>query len=146
MLGVVLWMQFTNSYKKIEKIIIAFVSVIGISFIFELALVDIDWGAAAVGWLTPSIPAGSMPIIMSVLGAVVMPHNLFLHSEIYPKPPVELKRRESDEAAAEIRIWRYAVFYDRGMGDQQRDDPDGGGNLFSDGNAGRRTGTGAGAS
>jgi len=45
-LAAVLWMQFTNSYKKIEKIIIAFVSVIGVSFIFELALVHIDWGAA----------------------------------------------------------------------------------------------------
>ena len=81
-MGAVLWMQFTNSYKKIEKIIIAFVSVIGVSFIFEMGLVHIDWGAAALGWLTPSFPKGSMPIIMSVLGAVVMPHNLFLHSEI----------------------------------------------------------------
>ncbi|MEI6100228.1 MAG: Nramp family divalent metal transporter [Eubacteriales bacterium] len=81
-LAAVLWMQFTNSYKKIEKIIIAFVSVIGISFIFEIALVHIDWGAAVSGWFTPSFPPGSMPIIMSVLGAVVMPHNLFLHSEI----------------------------------------------------------------
>lgn len=81
-LGAVLWMQFTNSYKKIEKIIIAFVSVIGISFIFELTLVHIDWGSAVSGWLTPSFPPGSMPIIMSVLGAVVMPHNLFLHSEV----------------------------------------------------------------
>lgn len=42
----------------------------------------LDWGAAAKGWVTPSVPAGSLPIIMSVLGAVVMPHNLFLHSEV----------------------------------------------------------------
>ena len=33
-------------------------------------------------WVVPSIPQGSMLIIMSVLGAVVMPHNLFLHSEV----------------------------------------------------------------
>ena len=90
-LGAVLWMQFTNSYKKIEKIIIAFVSVIGIAFIFELALVEIDWGAAVTGWLTPTIPEGSMPIIMSVLGAVVMPHNLFLHSEIIQSRQWNLK-------------------------------------------------------
>ena len=45
-------------------------------------LVDIDWPAATVGWLTPAFPKGSMLIIMSVLGAVVMPHNLFLHSEV----------------------------------------------------------------
>jgi manganese transport protein len=81
-LAVVLWMLLTNSYKKLEKLIIGFVSLIGLSFIFELSLVHINWGEAASGWVTPSFPKGSMPIIMSVLGAVVMPHNLFLHSEI----------------------------------------------------------------
>ena len=75
-------MLFTNSYKRIEKSIIAFVSVIGLSFLYELFLVDIDWPMAAQAWVTPSIPKGSMLIIMSVLGAVVMPHNLFLHSEV----------------------------------------------------------------
>ena len=75
-------MLFSNSYKKIERAIIAFVSVIGLSFLYELFLVDIDWPLAAKSWVTPSIPEGSMLIIMSVLGAVVMPHNLFLHSEV----------------------------------------------------------------
>lgn len=77
-----LWMIFSNSYKKIERIIIGFVSLIGISFIFELALVNSEWGKAASGWVTPSFPEGSMLVIVSVLGAVVMPHNLFLHSEV----------------------------------------------------------------
>ena len=78
----VLILLFTNSYKRIERGIIAFVSVIGLSFLYELFLVDVDWGLAARSWVTPSIPQGSMLIIMSVLGAVVMPHNLFLHSEV----------------------------------------------------------------
>ena len=43
-------------------------------------MVDIDWPMAVRAWVVPSIPQGSMLIIMSVLGAVVMPHNLFLHS------------------------------------------------------------------
>ncbi|WOC31804.1 MULTISPECIES: Nramp family divalent metal transporter [Caproicibacterium] len=80
--GVALLLQFTNAYSKIEKIIIGFVSVIGLSFLVEICMVKIDWGAAAVGWVKPSFPAGSLPVIMSVLGAVVMPHNLFLHSEV----------------------------------------------------------------
>lgn len=75
-------MLLTNSYKKIERSIIAFVSVIGLSFIYEIFLVKIDWTLAAKGWVIPSIPEGSMLIVMSVLGAVVMPHNLFLHSEV----------------------------------------------------------------
>ncbi len=75
-------MLFTNSYRMIEKWIIAFVSVIGLSFLYELSLVNVDWDSAIKGWVVPSFPSGSMIIIMSVLGAVVMPHNLFLHSEI----------------------------------------------------------------
>jgi manganese transport protein len=78
----VLIMLFTNGYQMIEKWIIAFVSVIGLSFLYELSLVNIDWDLAIRSWVTPSFPKGSMVIIMSVLGAVVMPHNLFLHSEI----------------------------------------------------------------
>lgn len=78
----VIIMLFSNSYKVVEKWIIAFVSVIGLSFLYELWLSDIDWNSAIVGWVTPSFPQGSMIVIMSVLGAVVMPHNLFLHSEV----------------------------------------------------------------
>lgn len=78
----VLWMLLTNSYKKLEKWIIGFVSLIGISFIVELILVNISWSKSLAGWVTPNFPKGSMYVIMSVLGAVVMPHNLFLHSEV----------------------------------------------------------------
>jgi manganese transport protein len=73
---------FSNSYRKLEKWIIGFVSLIGLSFIYELTLADISWNEAVIGWIKPSFPDGSMIVIMSVLGAVVMPHNLFLHSEI----------------------------------------------------------------
>jgi len=90
-LAFVLFMQFTNSYRKIEKIIIGFVSIIGISFLVEIALAKIDFGQAAVGWVMPVFPKNSMPIIMSVLGAVVMPHNLFLHSEIIQSRQWNLK-------------------------------------------------------
>ncbi len=80
--ALVLWMLFSNSYNRLEKLIIGFVSLIGISFVFELAMVNIDWSAALHGWVAPTLPDGSIVIVMSVLGAVVMPHNLFLHSEI----------------------------------------------------------------
>ena len=75
-------MLFTNSYRKIERWIIAFVSIIGLSFLYELSLVNVDWNSAMTGWVTPTFPKGSMLVIMSVLGAVVMPHNLFLYSEV----------------------------------------------------------------
>ena len=75
-------MLMTSSYKRAERWIIAFVGVVGLSFLAELALVKVDWPQAATSWITPSMPTGSAAIIVSVLGAVVMPHNLFLHSEV----------------------------------------------------------------
>jgi len=90
----VAWMLYSNAYRRIEKIIIAFVSLIGLSFIYELTLVNIPWGEAAVAWVTPTFPHGSIPIIMSVLGAVVMPHNLFLHSEVIQSRQWNLEDKE----------------------------------------------------
>lgn len=89
--AVVLWMLFSNSYRRIEKLVIGFVSLIGLAFIFEVYLVNVSWGDAIKGWMTPSLPEGSLPIVMSVLGAVVMPHNLFLHSEIIQSRQWNLK-------------------------------------------------------
>jgi manganese transport protein len=80
--GFVLVMLETNSYRYLERWLIGLVSLVGLAFLYELTLVRVPWGAVAAGWVTPAIPAGSMPLLMSVLGAVVMPHNIFLHSEI----------------------------------------------------------------
>ena len=104
--ALVVIMLFTNSYKRIERAIIAFVSVIGLSFLYELFLVDIDWGLAARSWVVPSIPEGSMLIIMSVLGAVVMPHNLFLHSEVVQSHEYN---KQSDTAIRKLMKYE---FYD----------------------------------
>lgn len=87
----IIFMLFSNSYRRIEKIIIGFVSIIGLSFIFETALVNVNWSEAAKSLVIPNIPNGSLPIIMSVLGAVVMPHNLFLHSEVIQSRKWNLK-------------------------------------------------------
>ena len=101
----VLLMLFTNSYKKIERAIIAFVSIIGLSFIYELFLVKIDWPLAAASWVTPSLPQGSMLIVMSVLGAVVMPHNLFLHSEV-----IQSHEYNKQDDASIRRVLKYELF------------------------------------
>jgi manganese transport protein len=77
-LGLLIW----NSYRRLEKLIVGFVSLIGLAFMAEMVLIDTNWVGAAKGWVTPSLPPGSILIVMGVLGAVVMPHNLFLHSEV----------------------------------------------------------------
>lgn len=93
----------TNSYKRIERWIIAFVSVIGLSFLIEIFIVNVDWPQAAVSWVRPSFPDGSAVVVMAVIGAVIMPHNLFLHSEVVQSHRYDeqgedvIERRLSDE-------------------------------------------------
>jgi len=80
--GLVLYMLLSNSYPRLEKWILGFVSLIGLAFLLELSMVKVPWSEAARAWVVPCLPAGSISIVMSVLGAVVMPHNIFLHSEV----------------------------------------------------------------
>jgi manganese transport protein len=98
----VIWLLLSNGYRRIEKLIIAFVSLIGLSFLYELSLVRIPWAEVATGWVIPAIPLGSIPIIMSVLGAVVMPHNLFLHSEIIQSR--QLNHKGADVIKKQLRF------------------------------------------
>ncbi len=85
----------TNSYPRLEKWILGFVSLIGLAFLIELSLVKIQWDVALKSWFVPSIPDGSIPIVMSVLGAVVMPHNIFLHSEVIQSRQWNLQSQET---------------------------------------------------
>ena len=77
-----IYMLFSKNYQRLEKWIMGFVSLIGLAFLFELTLAKVSWGATLQGWVVPAIPAGALPVIVGVLGAVVMPHNIFLHSEV----------------------------------------------------------------
>lgn len=84
---------FTNSYKRVERGIIAFVSLIGFSFLYELTLSQTSWGNALNDAFIPTLPQGSILVVMSVLGAVVMPHNLFLHSEVVQSRQIHKRGR-----------------------------------------------------
>ncbi|MFN8522585.1 MAG: Nramp family divalent metal transporter [Chloroflexota bacterium] len=77
-------------YRAVEFIIIAFVAVIGVSYVFEVWVVQPDWAGVAGGVLVPRLSGDSILIAMGMLGATVMPHNLYLHSGVI------LTRREAD--------------------------------------------------
>jgi manganese transport protein len=67
--------------RKMEAFILSLICVIAGGFIINLFLAKPDWGLAAAG-LTPSLPEGSLYIILGIIGATVMPHNLYLHSSL----------------------------------------------------------------
>ncbi|NCD09874.1 MAG: divalent metal cation transporter, partial [Negativicutes bacterium] len=95
-------MLWTNAYRRLEMWIAAFVSLIAFSYLFELSLVQVHWGTAACSWLLPSLPEGSMLVILGILGAVIMPHNLFLHSEV-----IQSRQWNLEDKALIVKQLRY---------------------------------------
>jgi len=68
--------------RKMEAFIITLVLIIGISFIFEMIFAQPEIGSVMKG-LIPSMPSeGALYIAIGIIGATVMPHNLYLHSSL----------------------------------------------------------------
>jgi len=79
---VILTLVSIQKYDSIEHLIIAFVSIIGFCYLIEIFIVKPDFLMAAKGAVMPTIDSGSIFIAMGMLGAVIMPHNIYLHSEV----------------------------------------------------------------
>jgi manganese transport protein len=68
--------------RKMEAFIIALVMIIGLSFIFEMIFAQPEMDKVLYG-LIPSLPNESaLYIAIGIIGATVMPHNLYLHSSL----------------------------------------------------------------
>lgn len=68
--------------RKMEAFILALVATIGVAFIFEMIFAKPD-GAELVKGFIPSIPStDALYIAIGIIGATVMPHNLYLHSAL----------------------------------------------------------------
>ncbi|RYD50713.1 MAG: iron/manganese transporter [Sphingobacteriales bacterium] len=68
--------------RKLEAFIIALVAIIGICFGAELLLARPEWSEVVKG-LSPSLPnSTALYIAIGIIGATVMPHNLYLHSAL----------------------------------------------------------------
>jgi manganese transport protein len=70
-------------FRWIEAFVVALLGVIAACFAVQIALADPDWGAVVRGFV-PSAQLVANPemlyLALGILGATVMPHNLYLHS------------------------------------------------------------------
>jgi manganese transport protein len=67
-------------YERLERLIIAFLAFIAVAYIVEIFIVKPDMAAAAPHWIIPTLSGSSILVAMGMLGAIVMPHNIYLHS------------------------------------------------------------------
>ncbi len=70
-----------RGHRPLEVTIFMFIAVIGAAYVVELAIIRPPVGPILKGVITPSLDLHSVYLAAAMLGATVMPHNLFLHSE-----------------------------------------------------------------
>ena len=72
----------SQRYHRIETLIVGFLGVIALCYLVELLIVRPDWAAVVPALVVPKLGRESIYVAMAILGAVVMPHNIFLHSNV----------------------------------------------------------------
>ncbi len=68
--------------RKMEAFIIALVAIVGISFLIEIILAKPALGEIATGFVPHFTNPEALYIAIGIIGATVMPHNLYLHSAL----------------------------------------------------------------
>ena len=81
---IVLYLQH-RGFRYVEALVVALILTIAGAFAFELWLARPDWSAVVLGFVPTTAvlkDSGMLYIAIGILGATVMPHNLYLHSSI----------------------------------------------------------------
>jgi manganese transport protein len=86
--------------RQVEAVILALVATIGACFLIQIFLAKPDAGGVISG-LRPTLPPGALYVAIGILGATVMPHNLYLHSALVQT------RRIGFDAGSKVSACRY---------------------------------------
>jgi len=78
--------------RKMEGMIVALISIIGVCFLVEIFLSRPEWGGMLAGIRPTPMTPGQLYIAIGILGATVMPHNLYLHSSLVQSRDVARSR------------------------------------------------------
>jgi manganese transport protein len=119
--------------RKMEVFIIGLIFIIGGSFVVEMFFAKPDMGELMAGFI-PSLPdSTALYIAIGIIGATVMPHNLYLHSSLVQSRKIERTKKGIKQALkfnfidsaialnlaffvnAAILILAAAVFHKNGM-------------------------------
>lgn len=78
---VLILMLFANTMSKLEKLIALLVAVVGLSYVYELYIVQVDVGEVLENSLRVNLGSRAEALVAtSIIGATVMPHAVLLHS------------------------------------------------------------------
>ena len=85
-----------------EVVVLGLMVIISGCFVMEMVFSKTDIKEVVKGAFIPSLPPGSLSVATAILGATIMPHNLYLHSGII------ISRRKPSKEATQRNCW-YAL-------------------------------------
>ncbi len=69
-------------YRVVERVVFGFVAVVAMVYVLELFLAKPNWAEIGYHMVVPHLDSTSIFVAIGMLGATVMPHNIFLHSSV----------------------------------------------------------------
>ncbi len=102
------WVCHMQKYGQqlVERFITAMVAVISVAYVWEVFIAKPDWGQVAYHMAVPMLTADSVLVAVGMLGATVMPHVIYLHSNL-----VQERRTDNQEDCVHhLRMAKWDVF------------------------------------
>lgn len=96
---IILFIGLSGSYKLIERVMVALIVIMSLTFITTMFVAKPNLGELFQGAFLPTIPSGSIIMIIALIGTTVVPYNLFLHSSMVQErwnKPTDLKEARID--------------------------------------------------
>lgn len=87
--------------RYLEALIVVLIGTMSLCFFINWGASDVDAGLLIRGWLVPSMPSYALTLTVGTVGAVIMPHNLYLHSGLV----LSRKVRRTSEQSVHSAIW-----------------------------------------
>ena len=123
----------SRGVRLLEAVILALIGTMSVCYFIEIWLAKPTWAGIAHGIVTPTLSHDSLFVALGILGATVMPHNLYLHSHLVQSRKVGRSFQEIRSALrfnvfdtvfalnlaffvnAAILVMAAAVFFERGV-------------------------------
>ncbi|EHQ29173.1 Nramp family divalent metal transporter [Mucilaginibacter paludis] len=105
---VLLLFLMNKGMRKLEGFIISMIFIIGLSFLVEMFIVKPDFAEVAKGFIPGNLSGSALYIAIGIIGATVMPHNLYLHSSLVQTRKID-RSHEGIKAAIRFNFMDTAI-------------------------------------
>lgn len=100
----VLLFLLNKGMRKLEAFIVSLVLIVGLSFLAEMFIAKPDVVEIAKGFVPNNLSGSALYVAIGIIGATVMPHNLYLHSSLVQTRKIE-RTEDGIRSALKFNLW-----------------------------------------